>query len=277
MVTMPNLPRKLLTPFAAMFALWRYRGFIGNSVAREFQVRYRNSLLGAFWNVINPLALILVYTVIFANVMRAKLPGIEGDFAYSIFLCSGVLTWSLLSELINKAQTMFIDNANLLKKIHFPLSSLLLIAALNALLNFLIIFFFFLAFLVITKSFPGWEILGVLPVLVLQIFFAVGLGLILSVLNVFFRDVGQFFAIFLQFWFWLTPVVYPFAILPEAIQAYVALNPMTPVVMAYQTIFVMHQWPDWRSLLPSVICAVIFCVLGFRLFTKHAGEMADEL
>jgi lipopolysaccharide transport system permease protein len=209
--------------------------------------------------------------------MRAKLPGMEGDFAYSIFLCSGVLTWGLFSELINKSQTMFIDNASLLKKINFPLSSLVMIVILNALLNFFIIFSFFLIFLIIAKSFPGWVILGVLPVLVLQTLFAVGLGLILGVLNVFFRDVGQFFSIFLQFWFWLTPMVYPFTILPANIQSYVALNPMTPVVMAYQAIFVMHQWPNWHSLWPAALCTIIFCLLGFRLFKKHAGELADEL
>ena len=84
--------------------LWAYRGFIFGSVKREFQSKYRNSLLGASWTVINPLAMILVYTVIFAQIMRAKLPGVDSTFAYSIYLCSGLLTWGLFAEITGRAQ-----------------------------------------------------------------------------------------------------------------------------------------------------------------------------
>jgi lipopolysaccharide transport system permease protein len=100
--------------------LWAYRGFILGSVNREFQLKYRNSLLGAAWTVINPLAMIVVYTVIFSQVMRAKLPGVDHGFAYSIYLCAGSLTWGLFAEIVGRGQNIFIENANLLKKISFP-------------------------------------------------------------------------------------------------------------------------------------------------------------
>ena len=80
-------------------ALWAYRGFILGSVKREFQSKYRNSLFGAAWTVVNPLAMIIVYTVIFSQVMRAKLPGVDNTFAYSIYLCAGSLTWGLFAEI----------------------------------------------------------------------------------------------------------------------------------------------------------------------------------
>lgn len=269
--------KKNLSISSQLLHLFWINGFVIESVKREFQARYKNSLLGAFWNVINPLAMIFIYTVVFANVMRAKLPGIEGDFAYSIFLCAGILTWGLFAEIINKAQMMFIDNANLLKKINFPHSSLLVIVILNALLNFFIITSLFLVFLIFTQNFPGWVLLAALPILVLQILLAIGLGLLLGVLNVFFRDIGQFSTIFITFWFWFTPIVYPFSILPESIQRLIALNPMTGVALSYQTIFVQHEWPNWSALWPAVIAALVFCLLGFRLFKKHAGELVDEL
>ena len=101
-------------------ALWNYRGFISGSVKREFQSKYRNSLLGALWTILNPLAMIIVYTVIFSEVMRAKLPGVDSTFGYSIYLCAGILTWGLFAELVGRSQTVFLDNANLLKKISFP-------------------------------------------------------------------------------------------------------------------------------------------------------------
>ena len=128
-------------------ALWGYRGFVLGSVQREFQSKYRNSLLGAAWNIINPLAMIVVYTVIFAQVMRAKLPGVDSTFAYSIYLCAGVLTWGLFVEVVGRGQTMFIDNANLLKKISFPRITLPIVVVLNAMLNFAIVFGLFMAFL----------------------------------------------------------------------------------------------------------------------------------
>ena len=258
-------------------ALWAYRAFIIGSVQREFQSKYRNSLLGAAWTVLNPLAMILVYTVIFAQVMRAKLPGIDSTFAYSIYLCAGVLTWGLFAEIIGRAQNMFLDHANLLKKLSFPRLCLPVTVVANASLNFAIVFALFTVFLVITGNFPGWAYLGLLPVLAIQIAFAIGLGISLGVLNVFFRDVGQFFGIFLQFWFWLTPIVYPASILPESMRPMMAYNPMATLTAAYQTILVTGQWPNWQTLWPVALLSLLLCALGFSLFKTHAGEMVDEL
>lgn len=258
-------------------AIWAYRGFIKGSVQREFQSKYRNSLLGAAWNIINPLAMIVVYTVIFAQVMRAKLPGVDSTFAYSIYLCAGVLTWGLFTEMVARCQNMFLDNANFLKKISFPRITLPIIVMVNAGLNFAIVFGLFLAFLVVSGNFPGWVTLAIVPILVLQIAFAMGLGMVLGVLNVFFRDVGQFFGIFLTFWFWLTPIVYPAAILPDAIKPYMAINPMAAVMAAYQGILVNQQWPQWASLGPTALLAAALCLLGLHLFKKNVGEMVDEL
>ena len=95
-----------------------FRGFILGSVKREFQSKYRNLILGAAWSVLNPLAMIVVYTVIFSQVMRAKLPGIQSTFAYSIYLCAGVLTWGLFAEITGRCQNVFLEQANLIKKVH---------------------------------------------------------------------------------------------------------------------------------------------------------------
>lgn len=258
-------------------ALWSYRGFILGSVKREFQARYRNSLLGAAWTVLNPLAMIVVYTVIFSQVMHAKLPGVGHGFAYSIYLCSGILTWGLFAEIVGRGQNIFLDNANLLKKISFPRMTLPIIAVLNAVLNFAIIFGLFLAFLLLTGYWPGWTVLSVLPILVIELCFAIGLGMVLGVLNVFFRDVGQFFGIFVQFWFWMTPVVYPSSILPDRVKPLMAINPMYPLINAYQTIFVQQSQPDWASLIYPLVCGLVLCALGMRLYRQHMGEMVDEL
>lgn len=116
------------------------------------------------------------------------------------------------------------------------------------------------------------------PVLAIQIAFSVGLGITLGVMNVFFRDVGQFFGIFMQFWFWLTPIVYPAVVLPESVRSLLlAWNPMVPIITAYQGIFVSGQWPEWSTLAIPGVVALILCIFGLRLFRRRAGEMVDEL
>jgi lipopolysaccharide transport system permease protein len=257
--------------------VWRYRGFIAGSVRREFQSRYRNSLLGAAWTILNPLAMIVVYTVIFSQVMGNRLQGNTGHFAYSIYLCAGVLTWGLFAEITTRGQNVFIENANLIKKLQFPRICLPIIVVLNSFVNFGIIFGLFSVFLVLSGAFPGWTYLALLPVLAVQILFSIGLAMVLGVLNVFFRDVGQFFGILLQFWFWFTPVVYPVTALPAQIRTWLVLNPMAAVVQAYQGILLNGQRPAWSSLVPVAVLALLFCALGMHLFRKRAGEMVDEL
>jgi lipopolysaccharide transport system permease protein len=210
--------------------------------------------------------------------MHSRLPGAaDSRYAYSIWLCAGVLTWGLFAEIVARAQGMFIEQANLIKKISFPRICLPLIVVLSALLNFAIIFGLFTVFLLASGTFPGWVYFSILPVLVVQVLLAIGLGMIAGVLNVFFRDVGQFVTIAMQFWFWLTPIVYPATILPADVRPLLDWNPMARVIGAYQAVLVQGTAPDWRALLPVFVLAVALCLFGLRLFRRRAGEMVDEL
>jgi len=263
--------------FSMLRAIWLYRGFVLGSVKREFQVKYRNSLLGATWSILNPLAMILVYTVIFSQIMRARLPGVDSTFAYSIYLCAGSLTWGLFSEIANRGQTVFLENASLLKKISFPRLCLPLVVVINAGINFGIIFGLFTVFLIISGNFPGLVFLSIVPIIIILVLFAIGLGVTLGVLNVFFRDVGQFFNIFLQFWFWFTPIVYASSVLPAYAQFWMKLNPLASLMAAFQDVLVQGIAPDWGSLVYPFLIALLSCLIGMRLFLRHVGDMVDEL
>jgi len=194
-------------------AVWSYRGFILGSVKREFQARYRNSLFGALWTVLNPLSMILVYTVIFSHIMRARLPGVEDGMAYSVYLCAGLLTWGFFAEITTRSQGMFLENANLLKKISFPRICLPLIVLLNAGINFVIILGLFLGFLLVTGRWPGMALLALVPLLVLQMIFAAGLGLVSNKIVI--DYIGQPIAPFIKtdndllLWPKLSPLLYP--------------------------------------------------------------------
>lgn len=257
--------------------VWAYRGFVFGSVKRDFQARYKGSMLGAVWAVLSPLAMIAVYTLIFSRIMQAKLPGVNNTFGYSIYLCAGILIWGFFSEMILGMQSLFIQNAQLLKKMNFPRTCLPIITLLNALVNFGIIFGLFSLFLLFSGNFPGWVFLELLPVFALLVMFTLGLGIWLGVLNVFFRDVSHLVGIVLQFWFWLTPIVYPASILPEPVRHWQAWNPLAGIIGAFQRILVERAHPDWSGLWPVAVASVVLCVSGWSLFRRRSGEMVDEL
>lgn len=257
--------------------LWHFRGFIVGSVKREFQGRYRNSLFGAAWTVLNPLSMIAVYTLVFSQVMRAKLPGVDSTFAYSVFLMAGLIPWGLFAEIVSRGQGMFLENANLIKKVSFPKSCLLLIIISGSMLNFIITLGLFVLIAWTLGVFPGWSLLGVIPLVALLIIIAGSLGLMLGVYNVFFRDAGQLTGIFLQFCFWLTPIVYAIDIIPESYRGWVSFNPLVPLYTGFQHVFVQGLLPNWLSLMPTIIFSILLLLSALAVFKKHMNDMVDEL
>lgn len=266
-------------PNLVMFrALWAYRGFVWSSVKRELGARYRESLLGGFWSIANPLTMILIYTVIFSQIMRAGLPGHEQTpFAFSIYLCAGVITWGLFAEMLTRLSTVFLEHSHLIKKASFPRICLPAVVTLFSLINFGIVLILYLAFLAIIGHWPGWLLLALLPLLSLQILFTAGLGVFVGTLNVFFRDVGQFTGVILQFWFWLTPIVYTIKIVPASVADVMRFNPLLPLFAGYQGIFLDRRMPDFVGLLPLVAVTLLFLLLGAYVYLTRAGEMVDEL
>lgn len=258
-------------------SLYNYRGFIASSVKRDFQSRYQASMLGVVWLILQPLAMILVYTLVFSEVMKIRLPDSQGAFSYSIYLCSGVLTWGLFSELVSSLQNVFVNNGNLLKKISFPKICLPVISISVAIINFAIIFGLFSLFLLLSGNFPWAQAWALVPLLFIQVLFATGLGMTVGVINVFFRDAGQFVTILLQFWFWFTPIVYVMKSLPSWAQDLLSLNPMTRIVEGYHRIFVYNEVPNWNDLIPVLIWGIIVVYLGWRLYSKNQADIVDEL
>jgi lipopolysaccharide transport system permease protein len=258
-------------------AIWHYRRFILASVVREFRARYARSYLGATWLVLAPFAMILIYTLVFSGLMQARLPGTQQAYAYSVYLCAGLLPWHWFSELVSRNTGLFLDHAGLIKKHSFPRLSLPIINALASGLNFALAMSVFLVFLLVMGNWPGWSLLWMIPLLLLQLLFASSLGLMLGVLNVFFRDVGQAMGIVLQFWFWLTPIIYPLTALPERIRRVIEWNPMTPLVQAYQGIFLGQGQPDWPTLLPLALVTLLFTGLAAKSYRAARNQIVDEL
>lgn len=256
---------------------WRFRGFIAGSVRREFASRYLGTQLGILWTVAHPVALVLIYTLVFSEVMGARLAGAEGKYAYSIYLTSGLVLWMLFSELLGRAVGTFVHNAELLKKVTLPKITLPVVSALSALVGSGILLAVFMGFLAVTGSLPGLPLLALPLVLGIAVLLAVALGTFLATVNVFYRDVEQTTSLVLQFWFWLTPIVYPVTALPESMRWIVSLNPLYPLTRAMQDIFLDHRFPDWISLAYPLAGALLLAMLARATFLRLANELVDEL
>ena len=172
-------------------SLWTYRDFVQASVAREFRLRYAGSALGALWQIISPLAMIVIYTLVFAGLMKARLPGVDDRYAYAIYLCCGLLAWTMFAEILTRSQTMFIDSANLLKKASFPRSCVPAIIVGSALVNLAVVYSVFLAVLAISGRWPGTAVIAAPVPLLLLASLGLAIGVFLGIVHVFFRDVGH--------------------------------------------------------------------------------------
>lgn len=258
-------------------ALWRFRFFIVSSVRNDLRARVARSQLGAVWMVLQPLAQVAIFTLVLSEVLAAKLPGTTSKHAYAIYLMSGSLAWSLFSEITSRCLTIFVDNAGLLKKIVFPRICLPLIVVGSALVNSLLLFLAMAVIFLLMGHLPTLELLWLVPLAGITVAFALGLGLLLGVINVFVRDVGQVMVIVLQLWFWLTPIVYMPSIVPAQFRQWLALNPMVPIVEGYQQVILYQHAPFGLGLTWVAGLSLLLLAAALLLFRRAAPDMVDVL
>ena len=257
--------------------LYLYRGFIVQSVRNELISRFSRSKLGGLWVIINPLSQVLIYALILSNILSAKLPGIESQYAYAIYLMAGLLGWTLFNEIIGRCLNIFIEHGNLIKKMSFPRVTLPIIAVGSCLINNLFLFISMLGIFALLGHQFNVAMLWLIPLTLIVIILSLGVGLILGVMNVFLRDIGQVTPIILQMLFWFTPIVYPVTIIPEAYRHWLDLNPMYPIIDAYQQILVYGNSPQWGGVLIILAVGVILSIVGLFIFRRSSAEMVDAL
>lgn len=262
---------------AMLKSLWAYRGFVFSSIRNEFIARFARSSLGGLWMIIHPLAQVAIYALILSNVLAAKLPGIDNKYAYALYLMAGMLAWSLFSEIVSRCLNLFIDQGNLIKKMRFPRITLPVIVVGSSLLNNFLLFIALIAVFAMLGHMPHIQMLWLLPLTVSVILLATGMGLILGVLNVFVRDIGQVIPILLQVWFWFTPIVYPVNIIPERLQSLMNYNPMFPIASAYHNVLVYAKQPDLKIIAIVSAIAMILLLLSLFMFRRASAEMVDAL
>ncbi len=267
------------------------RELLGNLTQRELRGKYKRSALGWAWSLINPLALAVIFTFVFGVVFKGRLEAtgnsnLSGITAYPLFLLCGLLPWAFLSNSITGSIGALVANSNLVKKVYFPREILIGANVLSWVVSLLIE----LAVLGVALLAFGNVWLQYLPLLLvviaLQTVFATGIGLLLAALNVYFRDVQHFVGIFLQLWFYATPVIYPITLLGNIAERDVfgislltlyKLNPMTAFVEMYHQMLFYLQWPDWELFLYAAVVSFATLAFGLLVFKRLEPRFAEEL
>ncbi|TNE95254.1 MAG: ABC transporter permease [Gammaproteobacteria bacterium] len=263
--------------FGMFRSLWQYRHFVISSIRNEFISRFARSKLGGLWMIINPLAQVAIYALILSNVLAAKLPGIDNKYAYAIYLMAGLLAWNLFNEIICRCLNLFIEQGNLMKKVNFPRITLPTIVIGSNLLSNVLLFLSMLGIFLLLGHHFTLTMFWLLPLMIVLMAFAVGVGLVLGVMNVFLRDIAQIVPIVLQVWFWFTPIVYPVKIIPEAYRHWLALNPLYHFTSAYQNVLVYGRTPEIGGLAIISILSILLLLFSLFLFRRSSEEMADAL
>jgi ABC-2 type transport system permease protein len=265
--------------------LLRYRELLVNLVRKELRVKYKNSVLGFFWSMLNPALYLVIFWIVFTKFLGASIP------SFPIYLLSGLLAWNLWSGSLGGAVASLIGNASLVTKVYFP-REILPLATIGAnLMNFFFQFVVLLGALIVFRYNVGVDALLLVPsALAVELVMLVGASLFVSVLNVYFRDVQHLLELVLLAWFWMTPIVYQPAIIqakdPWLFRIYM-LNPMAPVVLAFQRgIYGQHEGVSiggaslgWYMQRLGIVAigAVILLAIGWWLFRRLESRLAEEL
>lgn len=260
-----------------MRSIWAYRYFILSSIKNELRVRFIRSKLGGLWMIIHPLMQVLIFATILSEVLSAKLPGIDNKYGYALYLMAGTLCWSMFAETVGRCVTLFVDSGNLMKKMAFPRICLPFITGGTMLVNNLLLLLAIFTVFAALGHFPGVQALWLPLLMLITLSFAMSIGLLLGVLNVFMRDIGQVVPVVLQALFWLTPIVYNIRILPEHVQNIFKLNPLYPLVSSYQNVLLYEQPPVWGDLVWLMVATLVLALVSLVMFRRASPEMVDAL
>jgi len=257
---------------ALVLTLFRYRALIRSLVSRELKARYRGSVLGFLWSFVNPLLLLLTYTVVFTLILPVgKTPRME---PYYLFFFCGLLPWTWFSSSLGECASVLIAGGNLIKKVLFPAEVLPAVTVLANLAHFLLGLPILLVFL-------AWEhrigpMLLLLPVpIVVQLVLTLGSGLFLAALTVHFRDIGNILGHVLQLWFFATPVLYDIEILHGNLRQILRFNPMGHVILSYQQILFHGEFDHWRGLGGALLAGLVALAIGAFVFDRLRDTYAE--
>ncbi len=251
--------------------LYKYREFLKTNVKKDIRGKYKGSFLGVLWSFINPLLSVLVYAIVFSQIMRFDIDN------YVIYLITGVLPWTFFTSSINMGMTSILYNASIIKKVYFPRSILPISSVSSCLVNFLISCLVILVFVLFSGIGITIHLLWLPLIALVQYFLCLGIVFFLSAVEIFVRDLEHIINFVLSMAFYVTPILYKAEQVPEKLRFILKLNPMAYIIDAYRDIFYYGIMPDIGSLVLVFLVSIIVMMLGYKVFERLQRGFAEEV
>lgn len=250
---------------------WEYRELLWNLANREITQRYKQSVLGYAWVILNPLFQLIVMSFVFSTIL--KVPSLGAPFI--IFLSVALLPWNLFTASLSSSANVLVSNSSLITKIYFPREILVYATIIAKIVDFLFSCIVLVIFFIFFHTHITLAILWVPIIFVIQLIFMTGISLILAAFNLFYRDIQYLLSLILMLWMYLTPIMYPVEIIPARFRFVFSLNPMSVIVNAYREVLIGQGQPNLNSLSIALIMSIVVFVIGFYIFKKLEKSFAD--
>ena len=258
------------------------RDLLANLTLREIRGKYKRTVLGQAWSLLNPIAQMVTYSVVFSLLLKAQPAkgNPSGLDVFALWLSAGLLPWLFFSNVMTSGMMMLVGNSNLIKKVHFPRETLVIANDLSWLFTFGIEMTVLVVTILLFGGSPLLYLPGTIFLMAVLAVFGLGVSMILSIANVYFRDTQHFVSILMQVWFYATPVVYPLSIVathhPKLVTIY-RLNPMERFTEAFRNTLYDGRWPTLSNTLFLVVVSAVTLALGMFVFRRYEGRLAEEL
>lgn len=251
--------------------MWDYRELLINLAHREINQRYKQSVLGYAWVILTPLVQMLVLTFVFSTILKIPSQGAP----YILFLSVALLPWNFFVTGLTSSANSLVSNSNLITKIYFPREILVYSTILAKMVDLAFSLLVLVCFFIFFQQPVHISVLWVPVIFFIQLIFMGGLSLIVSSLNLFYRDIQYILALLLILWMYITPIIYPVEVIPPQYRFIMSLNPMAVIVNAYRKTILSGGPPNWSSLAIALVMSVVIFIVGFYLFKKSEGKFAD--
>ena len=250
---------------------------IFNLFKMSIRDRYLGSALGLIWAILNPLVMLAMYTFIFGFIFKAKMPGADTTFAYSIWLISGLVPYMAVAEALNVTASSVVSGASMVKNIVFKSETLPYAATLSAAVPFTVGMVFLFILLFIDGNYPTWHVVFVVPLILIQFAFLGGIGLFLAATTVYIRDITQALPTVIMFLMFFTPIFYTRDMLPHFVQKITFFNPLYQMTQPFRDVILYHRLPDLPGLFFLIVMAFFLNLFGLRYFRKLKGYFEMKL
>lgn len=260
-------------------SLAKNRQLIFQMTKREVVGRYRGSVFGLAWSFLHPILMLAIYTFVFSVVFKARwgISSVDSKTQFAILVFVGMIVQGLFSEVVNRAPSLILSNANYVKKVVFPLEILPVISMGAALFHMLISIFVLLAAFIFINGYLNWTAIFIPLIIAPYVILVLGFSWALASLGVFVRDVGQTIGVFTTILMFMSPVFYPVSALPPRFQSWILINPLTFIIEQIRSVLVEGQLPDWSGLGIYSLIALMVMWIGYIWFQRTRKGFADVL